>query len=389
MNMEPYAVNQRSHEGSIVKKRHILLVARWPVGGIRTFIKYVISFYPSTNYRFSFVGMTSEGISDLRNELGESIESWVLVPNDGNEIYGLMKSVWGTVKGSDIDLIHAHGFTSLVSCFLTGLLLRRPVICTSHDVIDDNNFNGFNGMLKKAILGVTLRKCSSIHTVSHESYSKLAQLFPFVESRNVTINNGVDTNYFMKAVPEDLRKRFVLEETSIVIGFFGRFMSPKGFRFLVDAAAILKSSGCIGEFHIVCFGSGAFIREEQAQIERRGLKSIFIFAPFTSDVSGAMKGCDVIAMPSLWEACPLQPMEALSAAVPFVGSDCTGLRVVLEGTPAIIVKAGDGESLAHGIEECLAIGRVPFENFAPEAVERFDVRKTAEQIHNMYEKVLA
>jgi glycosyltransferase involved in cell wall biosynthesis len=81
-------------------------------------------------------------------------------------------------------------------------------------------------------------------------------------------------------------------------------------------------------------------------------------------------------------------MEVLSAGIPFVGSNCIGLREVLAGTPAVVVEAGNSESLALGIVEGLNKGRHSFEEYAPEAVERFDVRKTAAKIHGMYERVL-
>jgi glycosyltransferase involved in cell wall biosynthesis len=202
------------------------------------------------------------------------------------------------------------------------------------------------------------------------------------------ILNGVDTNVFYNSVPRDLRAEFSLEKNLSMIGFFGRFMGQKGFSSLVDAVEKLGLYPSARELHVVCFGSGAFIREEKAEIQRRGLSDLFTFVPFTADVSGAMKGCDLVVMPSRWEACGLVAMEALSAGVPFVGSNCIGLREVLSGTPAIVVEAGDSESLARGIIEGLNGGRQSFEAYAPVAAERFDVSRTAKQIHEMYERVL-
>lgn len=376
-------------EALLKQQVNVLLLVRWPVGGIRTFIKYVIQNFSDRKFKFSFIGVDTEGVRALKGDLGHIVNDWIIVPADGNEFFSLFSELSRFLKNNNVDIIHSHGFISCIASAIPSLIYRVPVVCTSHDVISDNQFSGAQGFFKRSILGLSLRRCNVVHSVSHESDANLKRMFPFLSNRGIIISNGIDAGYFQKAPRQDLKARFMLSDSSSIIGFFGRFMSPKGFRYLIDAAEILAKTGSIGEFYVICFGSGAFIREEQAEIQRRGLESIFIFAPFTSDVSGVMKGCDVIAMPSIWEACPLQPMEALSAGVPFVGSDCKGLRVVLQGTPSIIVKAGDGQSLANGIAECLTLGRKPFEDYAPNAVARFDVKNTVAEIKKMYEKVLA
>jgi glycosyltransferase involved in cell wall biosynthesis len=252
-----------------------------------------------------------------------------------------------------------------------------------------SQFSGWKGILKKIALFAALSQCVMVESVSVAAQSNLSSILPRLPTRKMTVMlNGVDTTAFKNAASRNLREELSLSEQTAVIGFFGRCMRQKGFGLLVDAIEKLRGVHFGSELHVVCFGSGAFIREEQADIQKRGLSDAFTFIPFTADISGAMKGCDLVAMPSRWEACGLVAMEALSAGVPFVGSNCIGLREVLAGTPAVVVEAGDSESLAQGIIEGLNNGRHAFEQYAPKAIERFDVRKTAEQIHEMYEGVL-
>lgn len=372
------------------KELKVLLVVRWPVGGIRTFLKYLVSFFPSDRYRFFIIGTSTEGMAALKADLDGRVSLWELVPADGNEMIGFISAVWKLDRQHRFDLIHAHGFTSMVSCLLAALVTSRAVVCTSHDVLSRRQFSGIRGLVRKTILGFALVRCKVVHSVSKDAEENLLAHFPIIIKRkSLVLKNGVDTSAFVKAKGSNLHDKFSIDPSLKVIGFFGRFMGQKGFKHLISAIEILRSQVNELSLHVVCFGSGAFIREEQAEITRRGLDDFFTFAPFIPDVSNAMKGCDLIAMPSLWEACPLQPMEALCAGVPFVGTDCTGLREVLENTPAVVTKAGDSHSLARGILECLELGREPFEDFVPEAVERFDVAKTAQGIYEMYERVLS
>ncbi|RYG18908.1 MAG: glycosyltransferase, partial [Chitinophagaceae bacterium] len=160
------------------------------------------------------------------------------------------------------------------------------------------------------------------------------------------------------------------------------------FKYLIDAMLHLeKSHG--GRYHVACFGAGAFIREEREAIAAKGLSHRFYFHDFVPDTAPYMKACDLIVMPSLWEACPLQPMEVLSAGVPFVASDCLGLREVCEHTPAVMISAGNTQALIDGI---LAIEQKPkkvFEEFSPIAKERYDIQKTFIAIKQLYADILA
>ncbi|MTI98608.1 MAG: glycosyltransferase family 4 protein [Marinobacter adhaerens] len=372
------------------RKQRVLLVVRWPVGGIRTFLKYVLARFPPDKYEFVFLGANTEAIGALRQDLGAIVSEWLLFPEDGNELKSCFNLVKKTLKSQKFDLIHAHGFTSAVSCVFPARLKQVPVICTSHDVLLPTQFSGWKGRLKKIGLFAALSQCRIVQSVSVDAEANLSAALPWLQKRRMrVILNGVDTKAFESSVARDLKTEFSLPKDTMLIGFFGRFMGQKGFGILVDAIKKLNEREMIApNIHVVCFGSGAFIREEQANIEALNLSGAFTFIPFTADISGAMKGCDIVAMPSRWEACGLVAMEALAAGVPFVGSNCIGLREVLDGTPAIVVETGDSESLARGIIECLNKGAKPFTDYAPEAVDRFDVRRTSEQIQAMYEQVL-
>jgi len=377
----------KEHQAS---KQRVLLVVRWPVGGIRTFLKYVLTGFPPDEYEFVFLGADTEAIEALREDLGAIVSEWLLFPADGNELKSCFNLVKTTLKSQKFDLIHAHGFTSAVGCVVPARLKQVPVICTSHDVLLPTQFPGWKGVLKKIGLYAALSQCRIVQSVSVDADANLSAALPWLQKRKMrVILNGVDTKAFKSAVARDLKAEFSLPKEAVLIGFFGRFMGQKGFDILVGAIKQLKEDRVAPTLHVVCFGSGAFIREEQANVERLNLSGAFTFIPFTADVSGAMKGCDIIAMPSRWEACGLVAMEALAAGIPFVGSNCIGLREVLAGTPAIVVETGDSESLARGIIKCLNKGTQPFTGYVPEAVNRFDVGRTSKQIQALYKQILS
>ena len=68
------------------------------------------------------------------------------------------------------------------------------------------------------------------------------------------IPNGIDTQRFARATPIDIRREQRLGAETALIGFFGRFMAPKGFRTLVDAVELLAGRGSARPFRVITFG---------------------------------------------------------------------------------------------------------------------------------------
>ena len=102
-----------------------------------------------------------------------------------------------------------------------------------------------------------------------------------------------------------------------------------------------------------------------------GYMWLFVHRPF--EIWPVLRQLDLVVMPSLWEAWPLLPMEAMVAGVPVLGSDCIGLREVLKDTPSRTVPANDPAALAAGLRAALdEPWTEAARNFAAEARSRFD-----------------
>jgi glycosyltransferase involved in cell wall biosynthesis len=102
----------------------------------------------------------------------------------------------------------------------------------------------------------------------------------------------------------------------------------------------------------------------------------------------ALRGVDLVVMPSRWEACPLLPMEVLSCGVPIIGTNCVGLREVLAGTPAKIIPVGDSSALAAAIKVQLSEGVDAFTAYQPAAIKRFNASAHASQLKNLYTQIM-
>ena len=379
---------------AVMDKKDVLLVVRWPVGGIRTFMRYVYQNFDPGKWRFTIIAPEVNEMHVLLDDLAEQDISLIPLkdtPSGGaSGFWAMTRAVSSQLAEKRFHLVHSHGFTSGMCAAIPALARRVPHMMTSHDVINESQFAGAKGALKKRAMALMLALIDKIQSVSHDAQDNLISYFPGLKKKKdkcVVIQNGIETERFLSAQPRDLRGELDLPPDTFLIGFFGRFMNQKGFRYLVEAMEILKNSDW--DFFknplVITFGEGGFMNREKRSIHEKGLDDCFRFMPFTPNVASTIKGLDVVAMPSLWEACPLLPMEALVCGTPLIASDCIGLREVTMNSPTIQVPMHNSKAIAESILKIMKNSqKEKFLSFKPEASQSFDVKRQAKKLENIY-----
>ncbi len=366
-------------------KIRILLIIRWPLGGIRTYIRYIYRNFDPSKY---YIIILAPDIPELRILLDDLKGFNVTYIHMNPEIRTVQffNDIFKTIMmNKNFDLIHSHGLTAGVCAAIPSYLKRKKHIMTVHDVFNYEQFYGVLGRMKKILINMILPLIDIINPVSHDAKENLVQHIPMLKliiKRIMVIPNGIEVERFIGTDKRDFRKELKISDDTFLIGFLGRFMSQKGFCYLIQALKLLYSKYDLKKKPLIlAFGEGGFIREEMALIEKEGLEKCVFFLPFTPNVASAIKGLDVIAMPSLWEACGLLAMESMAAGIPLIATDVIGLREVLNDTPAKKIPPKDSCSLAEALfEEMVNPTKDIFQEFQAEAITRFDVKKRSEEI---------
>ncbi|MCG8524713.1 MAG: glycosyltransferase, partial [Pseudomonadales bacterium] len=247
----------------------IVVFARHPGGGIRTYFSYVYGDQAQSANCFSLVTPESEALQNLVAPLpnvdvvGQSSENLIVL------LMTLLKQV---IKARP-ELVHSHGFTAGLIAALPLWVLRIPHIITTHDVFMPGHFQGRFGKLKKLIMARLFSLANVINPVGEDAVSNFYETFPTLGSsgRVKGIRNGINAEAFLGDHVRNLRNEAGIPDDALVLGFFGRFMAQKGFGLLVDAVEQLNRQDSGRPVHVCCFGWGGFIREEQADIRSRGL----------------------------------------------------------------------------------------------------------------------
>lgn len=384
------------------EKKEVLTVIRYPLGGIRTYIKYVYGAMPKGKYHFTIV-IVKEGEKDssfMKSDLEKRGVSFTLHEVTGkNPNKALIQFVYKLLKEYRFNLIHSNGFTSGILSVIANTFTKTPHIITSHGLFTKRDkFEGFKGKIKKIIIGMLLGKATVLQSVGEDAQVNLLEYMEVFKKKSdklTVIKNGIEIEGFSKK--RDMPKGSIRKELNIIndeflLGYLGRFMPEKGFEDLIDAVDILSRNPEWGsQFKILAVNDGDYIREYKKLINERKLNDFFIFYGFVPDVSVIINDLDAVLMPSLWEAYSLLPMEAFVMGCPVIATNCVGLREVVKDSPAIIASPRNGKSLAEKIIFLMEnINKVTKETkqFIPFAEERYSIKHTANGLDLLFERVI-
>jgi glycosyltransferase involved in cell wall biosynthesis len=370
------------------KKHRILIVCMWPLGGIRTYLKYNYHYCPKDRFEVTLLAMPSAESASLEADMtAEGVKVVWSKPLLGRNVL-FLRTAQLLLRGH-YDLIHSQGFISGFHVSLVNRFFRKPHILTIHGVPEEKRFRGPLGRFKRWLFERVIRNATVIHGVGEDILSHIRDTSPGMQGKKtrwVAIKNGIDPEPFLKDYPQApsrLRERLGVSRDTFVFGFFGRFMPEKGFDYVIEAVSLVKAGmPQPRDFVVTAVGSGDYETRCKGEVERRGVGGHFRFLPFSPSVAELMQGCDVVLMPSVWEAYPLLTSEVLCCGVPLIASDCIGLREAVFDTPAIRIPARSAQALAEAMLQAMGNPdlKKPFAAFRAEAARRFDVKGAAEKL---------
>lgn len=367
-------------------KIRVLIVARWPVGGIRSYLRYTYGMLSPDEFTLAVVGPRSDELQDCGKILSALKPS--IYPTKSASISSIAAGVLTAMRAETFDVVHSQGYSTALAAALPVALKRVPHFVTIHDMFTDALRRHWKVRLGRLGLAAALGLVDVVQPTGaavEANFRKHMNIWPATRPRVRMIRNGVDVSRFAGDDRRDLRGELQLGHDDFLIGFLGRFMAIKGFHCLISAVEQLcREGGISARPVVVAVGSGGFMREDRAFIEQKGLTENFRFLPHTNEVGATLRALDVVAVPSFSEASPLLPMEALCSGVNVIASDAPGLVDVLRNSPAQHFPVGDSTKLAQALRHSMqarATGEV--RAFRAEAMQRFSAARAAQEIREL------
>ena len=283
----------------------------------------------------------------------------------------------------EYDIIHTHNSSPQLFAAMANIGLGKVLITTEHSTNNRKREHPMFSFVDKWMYA-RYAKVVTISKIAEErlcSYLGLEDNHPNcpMQSRIVTINNGVDVNafYHAESLPEMAhRGKFI---TVMVAGF--REAKDQGT--LIRAIALLPD-----EYELWLVGDGVRRLEIEAEVVKQNVKGRVKLLGIRSDVPQILKSADVIVMSSHWEGLSLSNIEGMSSGKPFVASEVNGLKEVTADY-GILFPHGDAEALA-GIIRKLHDDPDYYRQVADRCYQRalqYDIRKMVDAYEQLYDTV--
>lgn len=184
-----------------------------------------------------------------------------------------------------------------------------------------------------------IRSCLSsfIITINEE----MRNYFPNKKAQKL-IPLGLDTDYYS---PEHFSKKNNLGKFKIIT--VANLVPVKGIEVLIEAVISLNSS--IVELSILGDDSNDYANKLKQKVKNLNKEEQIHFLGKHTDVRPFLAESDLYVIPSQKEGMPMALVEAMSMAVPVLGSDISGIKFVLKDFKELLFEANNVNELAQKI----------------------------------------
>ena len=252
-----------------------------------------------------------------------------------------------------IDVVHSHHYDQAVIAWLATVIYPRAKLVIGRHY-SDSLYRLPNKLKSRAFLAVE----QVVNRHAARIIAPSAMIFQLLTERQGIAAEKVDVVHYgfvpekYSAVCDDdvanIRREFGMDPR-FVVGNFSRLHEEKGHRYLIEAAAILKSE--LPELLVLLIGEGPERANIERQIKELNLEENVKLTGWRSDAMAIMAAVDAVVQSTLQEAFSQAMIEALWMSKPLVITDVSGSAdVVRDGENGLLVPKADASALAAAIK---------------------------------------
>lgn len=238
------------------------------------------------------------------------------------------------------DIVHVHLFPAqyyvVISKILSGAKVK--LIFTEHSSSNRRFRNNKFKLLDKFIYS----RYHKIIAITNIVKQKVIQHTGLSENRIITIENGISLQTINTASSYNYNQITpALEQSDVLILQVSSFQNPK------DQATVIRSMSHLPvHFKLILVGGGTLKENAVALVEKLQLNHRVIFLGVRNDIPRLLKTCNIVVLSSKYEGLSLSSIEGMASEKPFVASNVSGLREIVQGA-GILFPQGDERKLAE------------------------------------------
>lgn len=345
-------------------------------------------------------GVASSGVESYLGIVGNTVLGaeatargirWLPIASRGGISISSLSALRHAIRTNAIDLVHSHLLKMNSLNALLAITTNVSTVCSVHGLLD-HELTGkarWFGRLAGQLTSKTV-------CVSEALRKQVIEAYRLRPERVSTIHNGFDPARLKPALPaqiEDLKQKIGLKDDEILLCAIGNIKPVKGYRYLIEAIAQLKTD----HPHLRLVIAGAASDPEAALlaelIKAHGLGAHVTLLGTYRTIAALMAISRIYLCSSLAEGFSLTTAEAMAFGLPVVVTDSGGpSEIVGSGEHGVIVAPASGTELASGIKRILdrpAEAREIATRGQQRAVAEFTLQRMIENHRELYRSLLA
>ena len=276
------------------------------------------------------------------------------------------------------DLVHGHSSIGGAAARLAAVGTRVPRVYTPNGLLMTPGALAIErrlGRLTEAFVAVS------------ETEAEVAERRALAPpDRIFVIPNGIELDDPGPPVV-DLRTRLGIDDSTPLVGTVSRLAHQKAPEVFVRACG--RVAAAFPDARFVLVGEGPLARLVTTEIAAAELDGRMLHLRGVHGAPTLMRQLDVFVLASRYEGGPYAPLEAMRVGTPVVVTDVIGSRDTVEnGRSGLVVPRDDPDALADAVATLLAqpaLRRSLAEGGRLRLAQRFDVRRMADQLGNLYQ----
>ena len=291
---------------------------------------------------------------------------------------------WYYLLKSDINIIHSHIHTNIISQIIAVIFSGKRIIWTIHGEYIIGTYTKF--FVKILDLIVT----DSRFYIIADSEAALYCSLPYYKYRDINdhiIPTGININPFlMEYDTKALRSKYNIKEDMSLIGSTGRIVWQKGYDQLLDVLENYDFDTL--KFHILIAGDGSLKTKMIERVKKKKLEKYITFIGNIKNIPEFLSMLDIYIQPSVTEGYPLSVLEAMASKLPIISSDAGGLSKMIEhNIDGLKFKSQNIEGLFKILNIAMNFSHKELKSLGNNAFKKINIENNIENIAKAYKSI--
>lgn len=288
---------------------------------------------------------------------------------ENNDVYKLGNILKIKTYLKNYDIVHVHLFPASYFTVLAKKLTRTQAkfIFTEHNTTNRRR----ESQMWKPLENFIYRQYDALVSISKDVDESLKRHLELIKTPIHLIRNGIDLQEIQDALPYE-KSELGFDKEDILILQVSSFTPQKE-----QKTAIKSIKNLPHAYKLLLVGEGPKKQECQSLSKQLELEERVLFLGFRNDVPQLLKTVNIVLLSSHYEGLSLASVEGLASTKPFVASDVSGLRDVVQEAGILFENENDkvlSQKLQNLIEN---------EEVYNETVERCLIRAASYDINKM------